>query len=169
MDNLIYEDNPWASRDIYWKLQYGYNVWLMQCLPVIFILFIAGVILASTQIEQEVVFKSIIALMVFIMYVTCFALRPTRYQIFNDRIRVVRGWVFHFDIPFSNIDNVTAAKSKDLGFLNLNFINSFSSDNILQITRKHGAKVNITPWDRTPFLENLNKAMADWNRIGKTE
>lgn len=92
------------------------------------------------------------------------ALYPTKYQIFNEKIRIVLGYVLHFDIPFSNIENVTAATWQDLCGLNLNFINSYSSDDILQITRKHGAKIHITPGDRDQFLENLNKAVYDWKR-----
>src|SRR4030042_3555671 len=168
MDNLVYEDDPWASPS-FWgeckKILYDSWVWTLQISPVMFIVFIAGIILATTQIEQEAVFKSIIVLTLFIMLVIHYALMPTRYQIYNDGIRIVRGWKFHFDITFGNIANVKVATSKDLGFLNLNFINSFSSDHILQIARKHGAKVNITPLDRKLFLENLNKALDEW-RLG---
>jgi hypothetical protein len=167
LDNLVYEDDPWGSPS-FWgeckKILSDSWVWTLQISPVMSIVFIAGMILAAIQIEQEAVFKSILVLTLFIMLVIHYALMPTRYQIYNDGIRIVRGWKFHFDIPFGNIYNVTVAKSNDLGFLNLNFINSFSSDDILQITRKHGAKVNITPLDRKPFLEHLTKALNDWRR-----
>jgi hypothetical protein len=92
------------------------------------------------------------------------ALNPTKYQIFNDKIRIVLGYVLHFDTPFSNIENFASATFQDLWGLNLNFINSYGSDDILRITRKHGAKIHITPNDRELFLENLNKALTDWRR-----
>jgi len=34
----------------------------------------------------------------------------------------------------------------------------------VQIIRKKGWNVNITPNDPDLFLENLNKALADWRR-----
>jgi hypothetical protein len=38
----------------------------------------------------------------------------TKHQIFSDRIRIGLGWIFHFDIPFSNIGNTREATLKDL-------------------------------------------------------
>lgn len=175
MDNLVYEDDPWA----YWRLPYrelaresftraGWTrgvPWSMSILPIMLVIFIVGLILAATQIEQEAIFFSIIGVTLFLMLITYNALRPTKYQIFNDRIRIVLGWVIHINIPFSNIEKITAATRNDLGVLNLNFINSYSGDAILQITRKRGAKINITPWNRKLFMENLNKAMDEWRNI----
>lgn len=132
--------------------------------PVWLTIFIAGLLLAFTPSFQEVVFFSVIGATLVIMLTIWYALMPTKYQIFNEKIRIVLGWVIHFDIPFSNIGDATAATFGDLWGLNLNFINSYSSDDILQITRKRGAKVHITPWDRKLFLEHLNKALADWKQ-----
>ena len=136
-------------------------------LPVNLVIFIAGLLLACTQFHQEAVFFSIIGATLFLMLAINVALLPTKYQIFNDRIRIVLGWVLHFDIPFDNIENATSVTWQDLWGLNLNFINSYSSDDILQITRKRGAKIHITPRDRKLFLENLDKAMAEWRRGSK--
>ncbi len=135
----------------------------MHIFPVILTM-IAGFSLALTQIRQEAVFFSIIGATLFLGLAINLASWPAKYQIFNDRIRVILGYLWHFDVPFNNIENATAATWEDLWGLNLNFINSYSSDDILQITRKRGAKIHITPWDRKLFLENLNKALADWRR-----
>ncbi|MCJ7514560.1 MAG: hypothetical protein MUO89_01120, partial [Dehalococcoidia bacterium] len=59
------------------------------------------------------------------------------------------------------------AKWKDLWGLNLNLISAYSSDDILQITRKHGVKVNMNPTNRTLFLENLNKSLDEWRQGSK--
>jgi hypothetical protein len=175
LDNLIYEDNPnpymWSvipiwklGWEIYIKLQLRYLSWYMNIIPVWLIILFAGFLLALPHVEQEWVFLPIIWTALLIMLIISFALMPTRYQIFTDRIRIVLGWVIHFNIPFSNIENVTSATFGDLWGLNLNFINSYSSDDILQITRKRGAKVHITPWDRKVFLENLDKTIAEWRK-----
>ena len=133
-------------------------------LPVIFVILIAGFSLAFTQIAQEALFFSIIGVTLFLGAAVAFALNPTKYQIFNDRVRVVLGYVLHFDVPFINVENASPATWQDLWGINLNFINSYSSDDILRIIRKHGAKIHITPWDRDLFLEHLSKALTEWRR-----
>jgi hypothetical protein len=167
LSNLVYEDNPWALKGTYWEQE---QAWLNRggsqsfgaMSPYLILIFIAGLIVGMIKIEQ---FLIVMIITLFIMAVVALALYPTKYQIYDDRIRVVLGWIFHFDIPFSNIQKVTEGTSKDLGVLNLNFINSYSSDYVLHITRKHRIKINITPSNRTLFLENLNNAMksAGWN------
>jgi hypothetical protein len=177
VDNLIYEDNPWPYMGVLvWNLGWERykKVWLRdwaarwQAFFVTIIIFIAGMSLAFildlTQDFSEARFFIILGITLFLMFMTIFAVMPTKYQIFNDRMRIILGWVFHFDIPFNNIENVTSATFGDLWGPNLNFINSYSSNDILRIARKHGAKVHITPWNRTPFLENLNKAITEWRK-----
>jgi hypothetical protein len=125
------------------------------------IIFTAGLYVlftAFTQISQEAILFIIIGAALSFMV----AIMPTKYQIFSERIRIVHGWLFHFDIPFQNIENVTPAKWKDLWGLNLNFISGYSSYNILRIIRKRGPKIHITPGDRDLFLEHLNKALIDY-------
>ena len=165
MGNLVYEDDPWALRLPYWTNLRAY--WSrgpavgIHILPVTFTILIVGVLLA---LYQEAVFLGILGLTCILTAAVGLALCPTKYQIFNEKIRIVLGYILHFDIPFNNIENATAATFGNLWGLNLNFINSYSGDDILQIIRKCGAKIHITPWDRKLFLEHLNKALADWRR-----
>ena len=177
MDNLVYEDNPWPYMwvsvwnlgwTIYKKVWLRDFAWRWQAFFITIVIFIVGMSLAFTldftQDFSEARFFSILGITLFLMLLVGFAVIPTKYQIFNDRIRIVLGWVFHFNVPFSNIENVTSATFGDLWGPNLNFINSYSSDDILQITRKRGAKIHITPWDRKLFVENLNKALTEWRK-----
>lgn len=180
MDNLVYEDDPWVSLRLPHeerRLADPYKRWawrrfaerrsalMAKTFAVVITVVSVGTLLAGTQIKHEAVPISIFGLMIFLTAVVFVALSsPTKYQVFNERIRIVLGLGFRFDIPFSNIGHVTAATFKDLWGLNLNFINSYSSDDILQITRKRGAKIHMTPDNRTLFLEHLNKALADWRR-----
>jgi hypothetical protein len=172
---LVYEDNPWPYVWVpVWNLGWERykKVWLRnwasqwQAFFVVIIIFIAGLSLAFildfTQDFSEARFLTIMGIALLLMLMTIFAVMPTKYQIFNGRMRIILGWLLHFDIPFNNIKNVTSATFQDLWGPNLNFINSYSSDDILRITRKHGAKVHITPWDRKLFLEQLNKALNEW-------
>jgi hypothetical protein len=177
LDYLVYEDNPWPYMWVltwnlgwerYKKVWLRNFAWRWQAFFITIVIFIAGMSLAATldftQDFSEARFFSILGVTLFLMLLISFAVMPTKYQIFNDRIRIMLGWILHFDIPFNNVENITSATFQDLWGLNLNFINSYSSDDILRITRKHGAKIHITPWDRTQFLENLNKTLADWRR-----
>ena len=165
MDNLVYEDNPFHSL--------GFEVWVrgiiyhMYLLPVMFII-VAALLIAHTQIQDEVVILIIVGAVTFLILVFMLAILPTRYQVFNCKIRIVLGWLFHIDIPFTDIEKATAATWRDLWGLNLNFISSYSSDDILQIIRKRGAKININPSNRKLFLEHLNKALTDWRRNNPT-
>ena len=138
----------------------------MHMFPILVAIFFVGVSVA-TQFEQDAVIFSILGVTALLMLAVVLALSPNKYQIFNDRIRIVLAWVFHFDVPFHKIEGATAATMEDLWGLNLHFINSLSSDDILEITRKSGVKIYITPWSRNLFLEHLYKAMDEWRRGSK--
>ena len=163
MDDIVYEDSSTSTRES-WLGSGAFGRQGLRMLPVNLVIFSAGLFLAFTQFQQEAVFFSIIGATLFLILVINMALLPTKYQIFNDKIRIVLGWILHFDIPFNNVENATAATWQDLWGLNLNFVNSYSSYDILQIIRKRGVKIYISPRKRKLFLEHLNKALADWRR-----
>jgi hypothetical protein len=171
LDKLIYQDNPWYYNSSlpYWERHPAYLLrwwaWGWQISPIILTFFLLGLFIALPQVEKHyIVSLGILGITTFLVIAIGIALMPTKYQIFDDRIRIILGYIFHFDIPFSNIADIEVATFEDLWGVHLNFSNSFSSDDILEITRKHRAKVYITPFDRPLFLENLNKAIYDWKR-----
>jgi hypothetical protein len=146
MDSVIYEDNP------------HYDVWLkgLIMLPVFFIL-IGLYLLFTAGVEAAVgVFGG--GLLMGAIY---WAVFPRKYQILNSKIRIVLGGQFSFNIPFDTLE--TAGKPEGIS-LGLNFATTFISEHIVEIKRKRGMTVNITPNDRDLFLENLNKAVYDWKR-----
>lgn len=146
MDSVIYEDNP------------HYDVWLkgIMVLPVFFI--ILGVYyLFTDQVELAIGLFATTLLMGAIYW----AIFPRKYQILDSKIRIVLGGQFSFNIPFETLE--TAGKQEGIS-LGLNFATTFISEHIVEIKRKKGMTVNITPNDRDLFLENLNKAVYDWKR-----
>lgn len=172
MDNLIYEDNPTVSFTSYyggsWIKAFVYSwmkafVYAIQMWPIFLALMIL-LVLVLIQIQQEDM-RAIVAL-AFVLVIAFVELRtiPTKHQIFSDKIRIILGWIFHFDIPFSNIENSEEATLYDLWGFHLNFIPLFSGTDVVQIKRKRGLKVNIIPGNSTLFLENLNRALDDWRR-----
>jgi len=161
MGNLIYEDDPRVSASEYYR-----GTWLKYLAPsntpawplYLLILLAEPFIVFTRSFGEQYLFIIIAILLVFI---TDLITRVKKYQIFNDKIRISSRCI-HFDIPFSIIENTREAQIRDLFGLHLNFISLRPGDDVVQITRKRGWKVNIIPSSRRIFLENLNKAMNDY-------
>ncbi|MBM4446471.1 MAG: hypothetical protein FJ023_03850 [Chloroflexi bacterium] len=146
MDAVIYEDIP--RYDVYLKA--------IMVLPVFFI--IAGVYyLFIAEVEAAIGMFATTILMAALYW----AILPRKYQILDSKFRIVLGGPFSFNIPFDNLE--TAAKPEGATF-GINFATCFSNERTVQIIRKKGWNVNITPSDRDLFLENLKKALIDWRR-----
>ena len=146
VDSIIYEDAP------------RYDVWLkaIMVLPVFFVLMGAHY-LFTAQVEAAI---SMFALTL-LMAATYWAIFPRKYLILDSRLRIALGGPFYFNIPFSNLETARAPEGATFG---INFPTCFSNERTVQIIRKKGWNVNITPGDRALFLENLNKALNDWRR-----
>ena len=146
MDSVIYEDRP------------RYDIWFkaIMLLPVFFVL--GGVIyLATGEYEASIGMFAAAVLMAVIYW----AVLPRKYQILDSQIKIVLGGQFSFSIPFDNLE--TAGKPEG-AVLGINFATTFLSKHAVEIVRKKGMNVNITPNDRDLFLENLDKALDDWRR-----
>jgi hypothetical protein len=146
MDSVVYEDSP------------HYDVWLkaIMVLPVFFI--ILGVYyLFTAQVESAIGLFATTLLMAAFYW----AIFPRKYQVLDSKIKIVLGGQFSFNVPFDNLE--TAGKPEGVS-LGINFATTFLSQHVVEIKRKKGMNVNITPNNRELFLENLNKAVYDWKR-----
>jgi hypothetical protein len=146
MDSIVYEDTP------------RYDVWLkaIMVLPVFFI--VAGIYyLITAQVEAAAGMFATTLLMAAVYW----ARFPRKYLILDSKIRIVLGGPFSFNITFDNLETAREPEGATFG---INFATCFSKERTVQINRKKGLKVNITPNNREPFLENLNKALNDWRR-----
>jgi len=146
MDTVIYEDNP------------HYDVWLkgIMMLPAFFLI-IGIYYLVTAQVGSAI---SLFATGV-LMGAIYWAVFPRKYQILDSKIKIVLGGQFSFNVPFDNLE--TAGKPEGVS-LGINFATTFLNQHAVEIKRKKGLKVNITPNDRELFLENLSKAVYDWRR-----
>jgi len=146
VDSVIYEDNP------------RYDVWLraLMVLPVFFII-IGLYYLFTAQVGSAIGLFATGVLMGAIYW----AVFPRKYQILDSKIKIVLGGQFSFNVPFDNLE--TAGKPEGVS-LGINFATTFLSQHAVEIKRKKGMTVNITPNDRDLFLENLNKALHEWRR-----
>ena len=146
MDSVIYEDNP------------HYDVWLkgIMMLPAFFLI-IGIYYLVTAQVGSAIGLFATGVLMGAIYW----AVFPRKYQILDSKIKIVLGGQFSFNVPFDNLE--TAGKPEGVS-LGINFATTFLNQHAVEIKRKKGLKVNITPNDRELFLENLSKAVYDWRR-----
>jgi len=144
VESLIYEDTP------------RYDVWLkaIMVLPLFFVL-IGAFYLAASQPESAIGMFATAVLMAAIYW----AVFPRKYRILESKVKIVLGGPFSFDIPFDSIETARAPQGASVG---INFPSSFSSKNAVQIVRRKGLNVNITPSDREVFLENLDEALNSW-------
>ena len=89
------------------------------------------------------------------------AILPRRYQIFEDKIRIVLGYPFAFNINFSTIKEAKpASASKALAYWGIRF--ATSTKGVVEIIRHKGLNVVISPRNGETFLENLNQALGSF-------
>jgi hypothetical protein len=144
MDTVIYEDTP--RYDTFFKV--------IMILPVFFV--VGGAYYLATAEGEASISMFATAILMGAIY---WAVFPRKYQILENRIHIALGGPFYLDIPLDNVETAREPKGISLG---INFATCFSSKNAVEIIKKRGMRVNITPSDRDLFLENLNKVLNDW-------
>ena len=142
MANLVYEDKP------------KYDIWIIAILglPVI-LMVIPALFLNSSDPETSI---SLLGTATFII-VIYWIVMPRKYCIMEDRFKIALGGPFSFSISYSKIETARDMKGTSAG---INFATSFK--NGVEIVRRRGMNINITPGDRELFLENLDKALKEW-------
>ena len=85
------------------------------------------------------------------------AILPRRYQIFEDRLRILMGGPFAINISFSNIEEAKPASGrKAFAYRSLRL--ATSTNHVVEIVRKKGLNLVISPSNDDMFLEQLNQA-----------
>lgn len=145
MDTLIFEDTP------------RYDAWLKFVLGgILALLFLSGVILAFEDIEASLVMFGATLFDAFLFKMVL----PQRFQIFEDRLRIVLGGPFRINVPFSNIREMKrASAAKTFAYWGIRF--ATSSRYVVEIVRKRGLNIVISPAAGDIFLEQMNQAMAN--------
>jgi hypothetical protein len=139
---LVYEDTP------------KYDVWLKLILGgVLALTFILGIILIYQDTEAAIVMFGITIFDALLFK----AILPRRYQIFEDRLRILMGGPFAINIPFSNIKEAKPASGgKAFAYWGLRL--ATSTNYVVEIVRKKGLNLVISPSNEM-FLEQLNQAL----------
>ena len=138
----LYEDTP------------EYDFWLKFILGGILALtFILGIIFILENTEAAAVMFGITLLDALLFK----AILPRRFQIFEDRLRILLGGPFAINIPFSNIAEAKPASRRKL-MIYSGLRLATSAYHVVEIIRKEGLNLVISPAHDDMFLEQLNRA-----------
>ena len=140
---MIYEDTP--KYDLWLKLILGGVLALTLILGVIFIYrdTEAAITMFGITVFDALLFKAIL---------------PRRFQIFEDRLKILLGGPFSINILLSNIAEVKPASSRKVfAYWGIRFATSTS--NVVEVVRKKGLNLIISPRNDDMFLEQLNQAL----------
>jgi hypothetical protein len=86
------------------------------------------------------------------------AVFPRKYQVYEDHVRIVLGGPFSIKVRFDKIK--TIAVTSRLSF-SVNFVTT-ATKNYVEIAKKKGLSIAITPRANDLFVENANRALSEW-------
>ena len=153
MKLAIYEDS--SKYDLWVKVLLGLAP---AVILVMGILNYQGMLPNETEAEARTASLVLFASLAFILLLY-WAILPRRFQILEDRIKVVLGGPFSFSIRFDGVK--TARKTRGLAHFGIDFATSV---NRVEIVRGRGMNVLLSPSNQELFLDNLNKALEDWRK-----
>jgi hypothetical protein len=110
--------------------------------------------------ESRIAYISLFASVLFVLLVYWLVL-PRKIYVLQDRLRLKYG-VFSLHVAFQTIESVQVAHGLPLWVMKSS-VTSLKSQ--VEIVRKKGLKVRLSPSQRDRFLDCVNRALADWRRI----
>ncbi len=140
---LIYEDS--APYDPWLKIILGSTLALTLVMGILFLLFdvVGAYVMFGVTLFDALLFNAIL---------------PRRYQIYQDRLRIVLGKPFAVSISFATIkEALPAAGPTTFIYWGIRFATSAKS--VVEIIRSKGLNIVISPADRDAFLEQLTQAL----------
>ena len=83
---------------------------------------------------------------------------PRRYQVYEDHVRIVLGGPFSVKVEFAKIE---AIRITSRFVFSVNFVTRLTKSYV-EIAKKSGLSIVITPRDDDLFVENANRAFNRW-------
>lgn len=83
---------------------------------------------------------------------------PREYQVYEDHLRIALGGPFSVKVDFQNIKTVRITNRTGL---TVNFVTRITKSYV-EIVKKKGWSIAITPTDNDSFVENANRALEQW-------
>lgn len=137
-----------------------YDYWLRFLFLIPFGLVIAAIFLGNAK-EYEGFFVLIVEGAFFV--VLFYFITPKRYQIYQDKLKIVLGTPFSINIPLSTIKEVKRAKgSKAFVYGGIRF--ATSSRSVVEVVRNRGMNYIISPKNADIFIEQLRLAIESQSR-----
>jgi len=110
---------------------------------------------------SEVVSAWILLIVLVFTAILFFVVIPRKYQIFDDKLKVVCG-LLRINIPFEDIKVIeTRPPSNIYGSLESLRFGTGTGEKSIMIKRKHGMNILIQPMDTEKFMEVLNNMMKN--------
>jgi len=164
MNIILFEDK--LKYDLWLKIILVFSIILLLALALLFYIdgYKQDVIKSEPARESRVAAITLFAAIAFVLLVYWTVL-PRNIFIFQDRVTIKYG-VFSLNLRLENIESAKVASGIPMG----NIWSSITSlKNQIEIVRKKGMNVRISPTSRDLFLENLNRALMDWRRTHKAD
>lgn len=146
---LLHEDRP--AYDIFLKL-------ILIAVPGIML--VAGVTMLFSADNSEGWILLLETAFVGLIFWLVF---PRSYRIYEDHLRIVMGGPFSVKVAFEKIEKVAVTDRLNLG---INFVTRLTRTHV-EIARKNGMSIAITPRDRDLFVEKANQALNQWTEMNK--
>ena len=83
---------------------------------------------------------------------------PRRYQVYEDHVRIVLGGPFSVKVGFAKIEAIGVTSRLTFS---VNFVTKLTKSYV-EIAKKRGLSIAITPRDNDLFVENANRALSQW-------
>ena len=131
-----------------------YDYWLRLILfGIPLILLSIGIILMPKDREGAIAVFSGSLFVTFLFYLVL----PKKYQIFEDKLKIVLGWPLYVDLSLVNIsDSQITSGRKVFAYWGIRFATSTKS--VVEIIRKRGLNIVISPSNGSLFVNRLNEA-----------
>ncbi|MCS7144966.1 MAG: PH domain-containing protein [Archaeoglobaceae archaeon] len=148
---ILYEDRP--KYDIWSKIVLSFAPSLMLLL-----IFLTESNLLPTESEEEAILaKEILLASIVLIIAVYWAILPRKYEIHDDKLRIVFG-IFSYNIHIKDIAEARKLETKK-AFIYKGARFNTSIKNIVEIRKKKGASLLISPSNPEIFIEFLNKAI----------
>jgi len=102
----------------------------------------------------------------FIIILIFWIVFPRQYQVYEDHLRIVLGGPFSVKIGFDKIKTIEVTSGLSFG---VNFATRVTNSHV-EIVKKKGLSIAITPRANDSFVENANRALSQWAKTsGRVE
>ena len=140
---MLYQDKP----------KYGLLLRLILILPLAFLVGSLYLCLSGdTSGSLALLFEAFIIGLIF------WLVFPREYRVYQDHLRIVLGGPFSVKVGFQNIKAIRITSRTGL---TVNFVTK-TAKSYVEIAKKRGWSIAITPSANDSFVENANRALEQW-------